>query len=114
MSEVKITKCPPGTALGAGDLQRWAHNRSLGRSGVIGQRNKDLKAWIRDPNNVTSNGRALTAKEIRQRRKGERRAKRRAERKRQRAERFKQIDIKRKVKAGKLVLWGDKWPEEAA
>jgi hypothetical protein len=44
MTEIKITKCPPGVALGAGDLQRWAHNRTLGRSGVIGQRDVDLKA----------------------------------------------------------------------
>jgi hypothetical protein len=107
LSEIKITKCPPGRALGAGDLQRWAHNRTVGRSGVIGQRDKDLQAWARDPNHVTSTGRALTPKQIRK-------AKRRAERKRQRAERFKQIEIKRKLRTGKLVLWGDKWPEEAA
>jgi hypothetical protein len=101
MNEVKITKCPPGIALGAGDLQRWAHNRSLGRSGVIGQRDKDLQAWARDPNHVTGSGHALTPKQIRK-----------AKRKRQRAERFRQIDIKRKLRTGKLVLWGDKWPND--
>ena len=30
----KITKCPPGRALGADDLQRWARQRNVGRSGV--------------------------------------------------------------------------------
>jgi hypothetical protein len=31
---VKVTKLPDGRALGSDDLQRWAHNRSLGRFGV--------------------------------------------------------------------------------
>jgi hypothetical protein len=31
--EVKVTKLPPGEALGAHDLQRWSSNRSAGRSG---------------------------------------------------------------------------------
>jgi hypothetical protein len=31
---VRITKCPPGTALGARDLHRWSLNRARGRSGV--------------------------------------------------------------------------------
>jgi hypothetical protein len=34
MSPVKITRCPPGEAMGARDLQRWAHQRLRGRSGV--------------------------------------------------------------------------------
>ncbi len=31
---VEITKCPPGVAKGAYDLQNWAHRRSKGQSGV--------------------------------------------------------------------------------
>jgi hypothetical protein len=31
---IKITKCPPGEALGARDLQRWAAQRLKGGSGV--------------------------------------------------------------------------------
>jgi hypothetical protein len=31
--EVKITYLPPGEALGARDLQRWAHRRALGKAG---------------------------------------------------------------------------------
>jgi hypothetical protein len=34
MSAVKITRLPPGVALGADDLQRWAHRRLAGRSGM--------------------------------------------------------------------------------
>ena len=34
MSDVKITKCPPGVARGAGDLHRWASRRRGGSSGV--------------------------------------------------------------------------------
>jgi hypothetical protein len=45
---VKITKCPPGKALGAGDLMAWSHNRQLGRTGVSGQGKADLKAWARN------------------------------------------------------------------
>jgi hypothetical protein len=118
MSEVKVTKCPPGRALGAGDLQAWAHNRRLGRSGMVGQTKHDLEAWARNPNNVTSSGRALTPKEINKRRKAERTAKRKAEglakRKAERAERFKQRDIRRKLRTGALVLWGDQWPDDVS
>jgi hypothetical protein len=77
---VEITKCPPGKALGAGDLHRWAHNRQLGRTSVAGQRGKDLKAWARNPDNVTSNGHALTFKQIKDRRRKERNRRRRLER----------------------------------
>jgi hypothetical protein len=31
---IRITKLPPGEALGARDLQNWAHRRLAGRSGV--------------------------------------------------------------------------------
>ena len=31
---VKITKCPPGEAEGARDLQEWGSRRLVGRSGV--------------------------------------------------------------------------------
>ena len=30
---MKVTKCPPGEAAGARDLQRWSYNRKRGRSG---------------------------------------------------------------------------------
>ena len=47
MSDVKVTICPPGEALGAGDLQRWSRNRALGRSGVSDTKRerKILKRW---------------------------------------------------------------------
>ena len=32
--DVKVTKCPPGVALGAGDLHQWASRRRSGSSGV--------------------------------------------------------------------------------
>jgi len=31
---VEVKKLPPGKALGADDLQHWAHQRMRGRSGV--------------------------------------------------------------------------------
>jgi hypothetical protein len=31
---VRITKCPPGVALGAGDLHRWASRRLGGKGGM--------------------------------------------------------------------------------
>lgn len=31
---VEITKCPPGVAEGAYDLQTWGHRRATGKSGV--------------------------------------------------------------------------------
>ena len=34
MTEVKITKLPPGKAFGADDLTKWSHNRSFGRFGT--------------------------------------------------------------------------------
>ena len=32
--EVKIMKLPPGEALGARDLRRWAHRRAVGKAGA--------------------------------------------------------------------------------
>ena len=34
MKTVEVQKLPPGEALGARDLQKWSHNRTLGRWGV--------------------------------------------------------------------------------
>lgn len=31
---IKITKLPPGKAIGADDLQQWSRQRNAGRSGV--------------------------------------------------------------------------------
>jgi hypothetical protein len=46
---VKITKCPPGKALGAGDLHTWASRRLSGRSGVPGQQDAGaLNDWSRN------------------------------------------------------------------
>jgi hypothetical protein len=35
MKEVKVTKLPPGRALGAGDLHYWSSNRLAGRAGTF-------------------------------------------------------------------------------
>jgi hypothetical protein len=43
---VKITKLPDGAALGAGDLQRWAHNRLSGRSGVSLNIEQTAAGWM--------------------------------------------------------------------
>jgi hypothetical protein len=52
---VKVTKCPPGRALGCDDLQQWASNRSAGRSGVrssredrkkLAERRDDADRWL--------------------------------------------------------------------
>jgi hypothetical protein len=32
--EVKVTKLPPGEALGARDLQVWGHRRTVGKAGL--------------------------------------------------------------------------------
>lgn len=47
MSDVKVTICPPGEALGARDLQRWSRNRAGGRGGVptSARDRKMLKGW---------------------------------------------------------------------
>jgi hypothetical protein len=47
MSEVKVTLLPPGEALGARDLQRWALRRVKGQSGVRPNRRerKALAEW---------------------------------------------------------------------
>jgi hypothetical protein len=46
---VKVTICPPGEAIGARDLQRWASRRSAGRGGLAmtrGEREK-LEQWTK-------------------------------------------------------------------
>jgi hypothetical protein len=42
--DVKVTKCPPGEATGARDLQNWSRQRAIGQSGVYVRR-KDRKKW---------------------------------------------------------------------
>jgi hypothetical protein len=46
-NEPRIRKLPPGEALGARDLQRWAARRNAGRSGVKESRKerKQLARW---------------------------------------------------------------------
>ena len=43
---VKITKLPPGEALGSSDLQRWAQNRLRGRSGIGISIEKTAAGWV--------------------------------------------------------------------
>jgi hypothetical protein len=44
-NKVKITKLPPGRALGAGDLHEWAQRRNAGRSGVyVGKTEREQQA----------------------------------------------------------------------
>jgi hypothetical protein len=40
---VKITKLPPGKAMGADDLQRWSRQRNAGRSGVSEDRREEKR-----------------------------------------------------------------------
>ncbi len=40
---VKITKLPPGKAIGADDLQGWSRQRNAGRSGVPDDRQKEKR-----------------------------------------------------------------------
>ena len=51
LTMVEITRLPPGEALGARDLQGWAHQRSAGRAGVNTTREewKRLKQWKPKP-----------------------------------------------------------------
>lgn len=52
---VRITKCPPGKALGADDLQRWAHQRLRGRSGVpLTRKEKKLAAARSEAEDATA------------------------------------------------------------
>jgi hypothetical protein len=45
---MKITKLPPGEAVGARDLQTWASQRSAGRAGVpVGEKERKALAWKR-------------------------------------------------------------------
>jgi hypothetical protein len=45
--DVKVTKCPPGEATGARDLQNWSRQRVVGGSGVNTSRRewKKLQRW---------------------------------------------------------------------
>lgn len=43
-SHIQITVLPPGRAVGAGDLTKWAHNRAVGRSGTDDAKTVD-KTW---------------------------------------------------------------------
>lgn len=43
-SHIKITKLPPGKALGAGDLTKWSQNRAVGRCGTDDAKTID-KVW---------------------------------------------------------------------
>lgn len=40
---VEITKCPPGNALGVGDLQKWGGRRNAGRSGMLNNRERGMR-----------------------------------------------------------------------
>ncbi len=40
---VKVTKCPPGEAIGARDLQKWGRRRAAGKGGA-GRTKKDRSA----------------------------------------------------------------------
>lgn len=42
-SGILIKKLPPGTALGADDLTRWAHRRAVGSTGTGTQQTRALK-----------------------------------------------------------------------
>ena len=54
---IQIKRLPPGAALGAGDLQRWAHNRLLGRSSVTFGVEKTAAGWVVSlPNGKTIGG----------------------------------------------------------
>ena len=45
MSEVKITKLPPGAAEGAGDLHRWAQNRLVNGWRVVPDLKRRKRHW---------------------------------------------------------------------
>jgi hypothetical protein len=49
MSEVKVTRLPPGKAIGCDDLQRWGKQRLLGRSGVPKSKAERKLAEREDP-----------------------------------------------------------------
>jgi hypothetical protein len=42
-NEVKVTKCPPGEAEGARDLQTWSMQRTLGSRGFIVEGRREKK-----------------------------------------------------------------------
>jgi len=71
MTEIKITKLPPGRALGAGDLHEWAANRHAGWSGVRGQSDDALRDWAREPSQAE---RKRARKQRKLKRRNERRA----------------------------------------
>ncbi len=43
---VKITKLPPGKAIGADDLQNWSRQRNAGRSGTRDDRQEEK--WLHE------------------------------------------------------------------
>jgi hypothetical protein len=52
---IKITKLPPGKAIGADDLQRWAHQRLRGRSGVpLSKRERKIAAARSEDEDATA------------------------------------------------------------
>lgn len=73
---VEITKCPPGRARGAGDLQSWSFNRMLGRSGVnpkddpVKWEEKQLRPRNRSERLAAAADRIIDAGERAKRRKG--------------------------------------------
>jgi hypothetical protein len=99
MSDVKVTICPPGVARGAGDLQHWAHNRLLGRSGVKDDKPEPKKDkadnWIAQKERSLAQQRKASI----QGRKKQKRIKA--------AERWAQWKAR---KAGQVV-WGDSWAD---
>ena len=44
-SGIEIKKLPPGRALGADDLSKWAHSRAVGRTGSADAKSID-KRWF--------------------------------------------------------------------
>jgi hypothetical protein len=45
MNEPRIRKCPPGNAIGAGDIHEWASRRLVGQPGVYKAPKKKPKPW---------------------------------------------------------------------
>lgn len=51
--DAPITKLPPGKAFGADDLTRWAHRRTLGRSGTGTEQVRAVKLKCKFCGNVS-------------------------------------------------------------
>lgn len=64
---VEITKLPPGKAFGADDLTRWAHRRSLGRSGIGTEQTRAVKLKCKFCGNISEviGAKRATAKRVR-------------------------------------------------